>query len=68
MDASWLVLLAGCYCSRPTYDIDVLLPEPVLFERSRCREQCVAAAIQPSRLSTWVVSTSLESDILHVLS
>jgi hypothetical protein len=55
MDASWLVLLAGCHRSRSTHDIDVLLPEPVLFERSCSREQCVATAIQPSRLSIWVV-------------
>jgi hypothetical protein len=55
MDASWLVLLAGCHRSRTIYDIDVLLPEPILFERSCSREQCVAAAIQPPRLSIWVV-------------
>lgn len=61
-------ILAKRHPPRAPQNPDLLLPEPVLLERSRSREQRVSAAFRPSCLSGGVVFYPLELDLFCVLS
>jgi hypothetical protein len=61
-------LLAKRPPSRVPRNPHLLLSEPVLLERSGCREQRVSAAVQSSRLSGGMGLHPLKLDLFCVLS